>query len=45
MPPPEFTTFWNERAQQGFQPKVVYVGKATEFPPAIEPLGDARRWA
>ena len=40
LPPPEFTTFWNGCAQQGYQPKVVYVGKACEFPAAMEPLGD-----
>ena len=40
LPPPEFTTFWNGCAQQGYKPKVVYVGKACEFPPAIDPLGD-----
>lgn len=40
LPPPEFTTFWNGAAQQGFQPDVVYVGKACEFPAAMEPLGD-----
>lgn len=40
LPPPEFTTFWNGCAQQGYQPKSVYVGKACEFPPAIDPLGD-----
>jgi branched-chain amino acid transport system substrate-binding protein len=40
VPPPEMTTFWNGCAQQGFKPKAVYVGKACEFPPAIEPLGD-----
>ncbi|MBD1545483.1 ABC transporter substrate-binding protein [Roseibium aggregatum] len=40
LPPPEFTTFWNGAAQQGFQPKIVYVGKACEFPQAMEPLGD-----
>ncbi len=39
LPPPEFTTFWNGSAQQGFQPKIVYVGKACEFPEAIYPLG------
>lgn len=39
LPPPEFTTFWNGAAQQGFQPEVVYVGKACEFPAAMEPLG------
>ncbi|MCC8953533.1 ABC transporter substrate-binding protein [Bradyrhizobium sp. Pear77] len=40
VPPPEFTTFWNGAAQQGFKPRVVFVGKALEFPPAITPLGD-----
>ena len=40
LPPPEFTTFWNGCAQQGYRPKSVYVGKACEFPPAIDPLGD-----
>lgn len=40
LPPPEFTTFWNGAAQQGFQPKIVYVGKACEFPQAMEPLGE-----
>jgi branched-chain amino acid transport system substrate-binding protein len=39
LPPPEFTTFWNGAAQQGYQPKIVYVGKACEFPEAIYPLG------
>ncbi len=40
VPPPEMTTFWNGCAQQGYKPKVVYVGKACEFPEAIYPLGD-----
>jgi len=40
VPPPEFTTFWNGCAQQGYQPKSVYMGKALEFPAAIEPLGE-----
>nr|WP_160330097.1 ABC transporter substrate-binding protein [Rhizobium altiplani] len=40
LPPPEFTTFWNSAAQQGFRPDIVYVGKACEFPAAMEPLGD-----
>ncbi len=39
LPPPEFTGFWNGAAQQGYQPKIVYVGKACEFPEAIYPLG------
>jgi branched-chain amino acid transport system substrate-binding protein len=40
VPPPEFTTFWNGAAQQGFKPKICYMGKALEFPPAINALGD-----
>ena len=40
LPPPEFTTFWNGCFQQAYQPKVVYVGKACEFPAAMAPLGD-----
>lgn len=40
MIPPDFTTFWTQAAQQDFRPKVVNVGKATEFPQAISPLGD-----
>jgi len=40
LPPPEFTSFWNEAAQQGFKPRIVSMPKAVEFPPAIEPLGD-----
>ena len=40
LPPPDFTAFWNQAAQQGFKPDIVYVGKACEFPPAMEPLGD-----
>jgi branched-chain amino acid transport system substrate-binding protein len=39
LPPPEFMTFWNAAAQQGFRPKVAWIGKATEFPPAVTPLG------
>lgn len=39
IPPPEFTTFWNEAAQQKFQPKIVYAGKTFEFPAAIEAFG------
>jgi branched-chain amino acid transport system substrate-binding protein len=38
--PPDFKTFWTQAAQQGFKPKIVSVGKALLFPPAIEALGD-----
>lgn len=40
MIPPDFTTFWTQAAQQGFHPKVVNVAKASEFPQAMEVLGD-----
>jgi branched-chain amino acid transport system substrate-binding protein len=38
--PPDFKTFWTQAAQQGYKPKIVSVGKALLFPPAIEALGD-----
>lgn len=40
MPPPAFTLFWNQCAQQGFQPKAVIAGKSSEYPASINPLGD-----
>lgn len=39
--PPDWTTFWNQAQQQGFQPKAATVGKALLFPSAVEALGDA----
>jgi len=33
-------TFWSQAAQQGFNPKVVTIGKALLFPSVIESLGD-----
>jgi len=39
VPPPDFTTFWTQAAQQGFFPKVVTFGKALEFPQVIQSLG------
>jgi branched-chain amino acid transport system substrate-binding protein len=39
LTPPDFTSFWISAAQQGFKPRCVTVGKALEFPHAIEPLG------
>lgn len=39
VPPPDFTTFWTQAAQQGFSPKVVTFGKALEFPQVIGSLG------
>jgi branched-chain amino acid transport system substrate-binding protein len=38
--PPDFATFWNQAAQQGFKPKVVTVGKALLFPAAVTALGN-----
>lgn len=40
MIPPDFATFWAQAAQQGFQPKMVTIGKALLFPSVIESLGD-----
>jgi branched-chain amino acid transport system substrate-binding protein len=37
--PPDFATFWNQAAQQGFKPKVVTVGKALLFPASVNALG------
>jgi branched-chain amino acid transport system substrate-binding protein len=38
--PPDFTTFWTQAAQQGFQPLAASIGKALLFPTAVEALGD-----
>ena len=38
--PPDAKTFLRQARQQGFQPKVVTLGKALLFPSAIEALGD-----
>ncbi len=40
MPPPDFTLFWTQSAQQGFQPKVVIAGKSSEYPASVQPLGE-----
>ncbi len=40
MIPPDFATFWSQAAQQGFNPKVVTIGKALLFPSVIGSLGD-----
>ncbi len=40
MIPPDFATFWSQSAQQGFNPKIVTIGKALLFPSVIESLGD-----
>jgi branched-chain amino acid transport system substrate-binding protein len=36
---PDFTTFWNQAAQQSFKPKVVTIGKALLFPDSVAALG------
>jgi len=40
MIPPDFATFWGQAAQQGFNPKIVTIGKALLFPSVIQGLGD-----
>jgi branched-chain amino acid transport system substrate-binding protein len=37
--PPDFTTFWQQALQQGFNPKIASVGKALLFPAAVDALG------
>lgn len=39
LPPPQFIAFWNAAAQQGFKPKAVHIGKSSEFPAIVTPLG------
>lgn len=38
--PPDFTTFWKQAVQQGYQPEVATIAKAILFPSAVEALGD-----
>lgn len=38
--PPDFTTFWTQSAQQGFQPKAATIAKALLFPSSVEAQGD-----
>lgn len=38
--PPDFTNFWKQAKQQGFNPKIASVGKALLFPSSIEALGE-----
>ena len=38
---PDFTTFWNQAAQQGLSVKACTTAKALLFPVAVEGLGDA----
>ncbi|SMD03883.1 ABC transporter substrate-binding protein [Primorskyibacter flagellatus] len=37
---PDFATFWSQAAQQGFNPKIMTIGKALLFPSVIESLGE-----
>jgi branched-chain amino acid transport system substrate-binding protein len=39
MIPPDFATFWSQCAQQGFNPKIVTIGKALLFPSVVQSLG------
>ncbi|MCL4465897.1 MAG: ABC transporter substrate-binding protein, partial [Chloroflexi bacterium] len=38
--PPDFTNFWKQAKQQGYQPKICSVGKALNFPQAVTAMGD-----
>jgi branched-chain amino acid transport system substrate-binding protein len=38
LPPPAFSTFWTQAAQQGFKPKIATVAKALLFPTAVTAL-------
>jgi branched-chain amino acid transport system substrate-binding protein len=38
--PPDFTTFWNQAAQQDFHPTIASIGKALLFPASVDALGD-----
>ncbi|MBP3035898.1 ABC transporter substrate-binding protein [Arthrobacter sp. zg-ZUI100] len=38
--PPDFTTFWKQAVQQGYQPEVATIAKAILFPSAMDALGD-----
>lgn len=40
VPPPDFANFWSQAGQQGFNPQIVTVAKASEFPSAIAAFGD-----
>ncbi|HUN97816.1 MAG TPA: ABC transporter substrate-binding protein, partial [Bradyrhizobium sp.] len=39
IPGPDFTIFWDQCAQQGFNPKIVTAGKVGEFPQGVYPYG------
>lgn len=37
---PDFATFWRQAAQLGYKPKIAQIGKAMQFGPEVESLGD-----
>jgi len=37
--PPDFATFWQQAAQQGYKPKIVQIAKTGLFPSQVEALG------
>ena len=37
--PPDFATFWQQAAQQGYQPKIAQIAKTGLFPSQVEALG------
>ena len=39
MIPPDFATFWAPAAHQGFNPKVVTIGKSLLFPSSVDAMG------
>ena len=39
IPLPTFSNFWAQAAQQGYRPKIANIGKAIEFPSAVNSLG------
>ena len=38
--PPDFTNFWKQAKQQGYNPKIATIGKALLFPTSVEALGE-----
>ena len=41
--PPDFATFWQQAAQQGYKPKIAQIAKTGLFPSQVEALGPTRR--
>lgn len=38
--PPDFATFWQQAAQQGYRPKIAQIAKTGLFPSQVEALGE-----